>query len=99
MNKYLLKELIQDHLVEFLEKEKKSSTVVQTLIFSKDVFKSAEEAKSWASKHGFNSGKVDETSDSFRLRQVDPSEFQQNTFRTIAFKGTKGIKAVVGKKK
>lgn len=97
-NKYLLKELLTDHLLKFIESEKNNSTEVQTLIFSKDVFKSADEAKSWAEKNGFKNSKVDETEESYRLRQVDPSLFEKSSFRTISFKGAKGIKAVVGKR-
>ncbi len=45
---------------------------VQTVIFSKTRFKTAESAKSWARGHDFRADKVDETSVSFRLRQVEP---------------------------
>lgn len=72
------------------------STTVQTLIFSKDKF-SQEEATSWASDHDFRADKVDETEDSFRLRQRDPSDFKENSFRTIEL--SSGVKAVIGKLK
>src|SRR5262249_2972457 len=36
---------------------------VQSLIFDKDKYKDAKEAKAWANDHGFDAGKVDETSD------------------------------------
>lgn len=73
------------------------SMVVQTLIFSKDSFKTKEEAAKWAQEHNFRSDKVDETSDSFRLRQRDPNDFDDTSFRTIDL--TDGVKAVVGKLK
>lgn len=72
------------------------STHVQTLIFSKEKFKTAEQAKKWAEDHGYHSAKVDETEESFRLRQVEPTEFKENSFKTIEFKP--GVKAVIGVK-
>jgi len=70
------------------------STTVQTLIFSKDIFESAEQAKAWAKEHDFKFGSVDETSTSFRLRQIDPDQFVDGSFRTIDI--TEGVKAVIG---
>ena len=75
---------------------KGQSTTVQTLIFSKKNY-SAAEAKAWAAKHKFHAGKVDENDESVRLRQRDPSEFADGSFRTIAL--TDGVKAVIGKLK
>lgn len=69
-------------------------TVVQTLIFSKEKFKAAEEAKRWAGEHGFDHDKADETGESFRLRQRDPGEFQDESFKTIEL--SDGIQAVIG---
>ena len=74
----------------------KDPTKIQTLIFAKSVFTEAE-AKAWAKKHDFKSGDVDETEDSFRLRQRDPGEFQKGSFRTITL--TDGVKAVIGRPK
>jgi hypothetical protein len=70
------------------------SMKVQTLIFSKEKFTKAS-AKAWAKKHGFKFGKVDEKTNTYRLRQRDPGEFE--TFRTISFKTRPGLKAVVAK--
>jgi len=81
-----------DRLRQVLEKQ---STIVQTLIFSKEAFKTAEDAKGWADTHGFDHDKVDETDESFRLRQRDPAEFKDGSFRTIEL--TKGVSAVIGK--
>jgi len=69
-------------------------TVVQTLIFSKEVFETAESAKDWAKERDYKSDKVDETEDSWRLRQRDPGDFDPESFRTITL--TKGVQAVVG---
>ena len=68
------------------------SMKVQTLIFSKEKFTKAS-AKAWAKSHGFKAGKVDEKTNTYRLRQRDPGQFE--TFRTIEFKP--GLKAVVAK--
>jgi len=70
---------------------------VQTLIFSKDKFPTAESAKAWAKAHDFKSDKVDETEESWRLRQRDPGDFQEGSFRTITL--TEGVKAVIGRLK
>lgn len=72
------------------------STDVQTLIFSKSDF-NKDEAIAWAKDHKFIADKIDETSDSLRLRQKDPNDFEPDSFRTIDI--TKGVQAVVGKPK
>jgi hypothetical protein len=66
-------------------------TEVQSLIFSKDDF-SEKSAKDWAKKHDFNYGYVDKKENTFRIRQQEPSDF--NNMRTIEM--TKGVKAVIG---
>jgi hypothetical protein len=68
-------------------------TEVQTLIFDKDVF-SEKEAKSWAKKHNMKYGYVDEKENTYRIRQEEPSEFKDESFRTINI--TEGVKAVIG---
>ncbi len=67
-------------------------TEVQTLIFDKKSFKTASAAKRWAKEHDFKASKVDETDDSFRLRQAEPGDFVR--LRTIELR--EGVKAVVG---
>lgn len=75
------------------ERAQKKGSKVQSLIFSKDVFKDAASAKSWAKGHDFRSDKVDETENSFRLRQFDPSKCDKETFGTISI--TKGVQGTV----
>ena len=75
----------------------KPSMAVQTLIFPKPKF-TKDAAVSWAQEHDFKASKVDETGQSFRLRQSPPGRSGPKTFRTIPF-GESGIKAVVAKKK
>jgi len=67
----------------------KEPTKVQTLIFSKDKF-TKQQATKWATDHDFHSGKVDETENSYRLRQMDPGKFKED-FSTIEL--TDGVKA------
>jgi len=67
-------------------------TEVETLIFSKDDFTRAQ-AKAWARRNSYRYGKVDETDDSYRLRQQDPDDFRRGSFRTIVF--TDGVEAVI----
>lgn len=73
----------------------RSPTTVQTLIMSKTRFKTKAEAKTWAQEHGFKNDDVRETSQSWRLRQKQPSEFNQTSFRILAM--TRGVQAVVGR--
>lgn len=94
-------EVLREHdlegiLEEVRQPEKPGSMVVQSLIFDKKTFDEAK-ARKWAEDHKFHASKVDETEDSFRLRQRDPGEFEPNTFRTVSL--TKGVQAVMGKLK
>ncbi len=70
---------------------------IQTLIMSKDRFKTAQAAKNWAKEHNFKFGKVDETENSFRLRQFNPDQCKRGSFRT--FRIAEGIQAVGCNKK
>lgn len=71
-------------------------TEIQTLIFPKDKFTRAD-AVAWAREHDFkvsgNPG-VDETEDSYRIRQRDPDKFKR--MRTISLPDSGGVKAVIG---
>ncbi len=68
------------------------SSVVQSLIFSKKQFPRRDDATKWARDHEFRADKVDETPNSWRLRQREPGEFSR--FRTITM--TEGVQAVIG---
>ena len=67
-------------------------TKVQTLIFDKDVF-SERQAKEWARAHDYRVSKLDETGDSYRMRQLKAARFRPGSFRTISFGE---VKAVIG---
>jgi hypothetical protein len=83
---------------QIIENELKAatSTKVQSLIFDKQKF-TVETAKNWALDHDFRAEKVDETEGTLRLRQMDPNDFLEDSFRTIEL--TDGVKAVVGRLK
>lgn len=72
-------------------------TQIQTLILSKEKFKTRADAKKWVVDHDFKSTKIDETSTSFRFRQKEPSDFIEGSFRTITI--TDGVSAVIGRPK
>ena len=78
-----------------------SGMIVQTLILSKDSFRTMDAARRWVKSHGFKSGhrgkSPDETSSSFRFRQRDPGDFKKGSFRTFSM--TTGVKAVAGRLK
>jgi len=76
------------------KKRQKKPTVVQTLIFSKEKFAKAEDAKAWATEHDFRSDKIDETEDSWRLRQRNPEDFEPGSFKTIEL--DEGVQATIG---
>lgn len=81
---------------DVLEELEAAGLEIQTLIFSKAVF-TQQEAEAWADEHGFVASSVDETEDSYRLRQQDPELFEEDSFKTIDL--TEGVQAVIGKKK
>jgi HK97 family phage prohead protease len=63
------------------EEQRQEGFQVQSLIFPKKHWDSAAECKAWAKEHDFNAGAVDETDDTYRLRQADPDDFTR--LRTI----------------
>ncbi|MCE5281958.1 MAG: hypothetical protein LLG93_07625 [Deltaproteobacteria bacterium] len=86
---------IEESATETLLERKASE--IQTIILSKSAFRDSKAARAWARDHDFGSAKIDETGESFRLRQREPSEFSDRSFRTIDI--AKGVKAVIGRPK
>ena len=70
-------------------------TEIQTLIFTKGIY-TITQAKLWAKRHAFKCAKVDETKESYRIRQHAPGRYQKGSFRTISL-GT--VQAVIGCRK
>ncbi len=68
-------------------------TDVQSVVLSKDRFKTATAAKQWAREHGFKTSKIDEKANTFRFRQFEPSLCKAGTFRNK--KITEGVVAVI----
>lgn len=81
----------------------KAGVQIQSFIFPKNHWRSAEQCVGWLRKHSYKTGLV-ETSVSWRARQLDPTLFER--MRTICVAPTRGtamnrcrIKAVVGPRK
>lgn len=74
---------------------KQTSTQTQSLIMSRDRFKTAEDARKWIAEQDgkFSSDKMDETEDTYRFRQMPPGHCQEAHIRTIEL--TDGVKAVI----
>lgn len=70
---------------------------VQTIIISKKKVKTEEEARKLVAKFGGEPKKVDQTEESWRFRQREPSEFTEGGFKT--FQPVTGISIVYGKLK
>ncbi|MEN3007247.1 MAG: HK97 family phage prohead protease [Candidatus Methanosuratincola petrocarbonis] len=68
-------------------------TKVQSVLCSKERFKSVQEAAQWCREHNFKADKTDETDNYYRFRQFPPSQCQEGTIRTIEL--TDGVKATV----
>lgn len=66
---------------------------IQTLVLSKDQFKTAHDAEAWIMDHGFDVSRRDETDTEWLYRQRDPDGYDPETFRTIVL--TQGVKAIV----
>jgi len=64
-----------------VDEERQEGFEIQTLIFPKAHWDSAADCKAWAKDHDFKAGDVDETDDTYRLRQRDPGDFVR--LRTI----------------
>ena len=76
---------------------RRQSIEVQSLLLSRGRFRSAAQAKRWASQEGFKAPAVDKTPEYYRLRQHAPGLYKKGSFRTIDL--THGVKAVIGKRK
>lgn len=81
-----------DEVKTWVEKQTET-TEVQSVICSKDTFKSADEAMEWVDEHDFRTDKVDETDTSYRFRQFSPEMCQTDSEKTIEL--TDGVSAVI----
>jgi len=79
-------------------KEQQESLIIQTLIFSKIRFKTKFAVHKWVVDNKFRVIKsIDETPNTFRVRQKDPSKFNPDTYKTWYL--TTGVQAVGAKLK
>lgn len=83
----------------FERSDQREPAIVQTLIFSKRRFRNSAQVRLWVRGHErFSITKgIDETDDSFRVRQRAPGDFKDGSFRTIRI--TDGVQAVIGRLK
>lgn len=70
-----------------------ASTQVQTLLFPKDEY-DEDSIRAFCKKNNFTASKFDTTENFIRVRQFDPGKCQSEP-RTIPFKNSKGVKAVI----
>ncbi len=72
-------------------------TQIQTMLFDKEHWTEAK-AKEWLKENDFLYGNMDEKENTFRFRQQEPTEFEENSFRTTNFheKLPLGVQAVIG---
>lgn len=82
-----------DPVNEYDSEDKKRPA--QTIIISKKIAPTAEEATKIAAKYG-EAKSVDETSQSFRFRQADPASFVEGSMRTWENPNAPGVKIVFG---
>lgn len=73
--------------------EEKQGSRIQSVLCSKDRFRTLSEAKRWCRENGFKTNDVDETENYYRFRQFPPEKCRENTFRTIEL--TDGVKAII----
>jgi hypothetical protein len=70
----------------------KGRSQVQSLVLSKDTFKTVAAARKWVKDHDFKTDGLDETKDSYRFRQVNPGGFARFRVKQLA----PGVQAVIG---
>lgn len=70
----------------------KATTTTHTLLFDKKKF-SKQEALDWAKSHDFKYNTIRETENQWRVRQIPPEKFNQDSFRTIKLRD--GVEAVI----
>lgn len=76
-------------------KHRRSTLLVQSLVFKKSKF-TKKRAKNWARSHGFSHTAIDEKLHTYRMRQLEPSRMNPNSYATISF-GNSGIAAAMAR--
>ena len=75
------------------KQRRRSPLLVQSLIFKKSKF-SKKRAKNWARSHGFSHTAIDEKLHTYRIRQLEPTRMNPNSYATVSF-GNSGIAAAM----
>jgi hypothetical protein len=70
-------------------------TEIQTLLVPRSKFPTEQKARAWILSHGFHAKKIDVGQSVMRFRQLSPSHFEPESFRTIPL-GKSGVQAVIG---
>lgn len=72
------------------EPSKQRSYIIQSVVLDKEAFPTLDKAKTWAAQHNYKTSKHDETTNSWRFRQVSPEIFKTNQYeaKTIPLKDT-----------
>lgn len=85
---------------DYLNFLKASGMEIQSMIFSKENGDwTLDKAKTWLEEHDYRSDKIDETDQSWRFRQFDPSLCDEDTYATLTENFPEGVSAVACKKK
>ena len=67
-----------------IKNEIDEDTVIQSLIFDKEVFKEKSEVIEWTNTHGlFIESEIEEKDDSFRITRYEAMECEFDSFKTI----------------
>lgn len=72
---------------------------LQSIVISKKIAKSVEQAKKLAKDFGAQHLDVEETDSSYRFRQRNPSDFVDGSFKTFQPEGKEGISLIYGRLK
>lgn len=81
--------------VRFLNLPLKMTSSVQSVLLSRNRFKTRASARKYAREHGFKTSKIDVTERYFRFRQANPRSPRFKRFRTISRKGG-NMKLIIG---
>ena len=73
----------------------KMTSSVQSVLLSRNRFKTRASAKKYAQKHGFKTSKIDVTEHYYRFRQANPKSPKFKRFRTLTKKGG-DMKLIIG---
>lgn len=91
-------EQVMGDVIMFKHIENPPAGNLQTIIISKDIAKTKQEAEAIAKDFGASELSVDETDSSFRFRQRDPKDFIEGSFKTFQTPKN-GVSLVYGKLK